>query len=425
MTPHVSWPGCLVLLCALAGAAQAQAPELLAADPAPEGARAAGDDVARAAPRRPPVVRLSAGLAPRSVPYGRLGEGLYDLYGWSTDLALRGACREPEPRALGRLAKGLLLDAGLAWFLSGTLHELGHIEAGRLAGATPRVERSPVPSFMGVWISIEGPEWDRLDRGERLDFHAGGLAATQAAAADLAGRLAGDERVPWSKLPLYVAEKIDLSRYVLFSPRPGREGPEHRGSDIVQWRDQLAAAARRDPDAVDRELRLGALWNAADPLLLGALLGYVRYLVTGDEELPRLTLDLGAVELSARTSFALTRTGPRFRLTLYAREPRSGLVVALSPSLGTGQQLGLEVEVARLPLGEWLKASLFAAAWRQRRGPEPGPLRLGGAAGAGCELWVDRHLGFELRGGAKTSGFLLGRGWDAGAFGELSVLVAF
>jgi hypothetical protein len=283
---------------------------------------------------------------------------------------------------------------------------------------------------------------------ELLLLCAGGTEADTVLAHRLIADLMRPDGAEASAVPLALVAKLDLTLYVAMTVRPGegraadfldqyqqgndianylvaRQG-QRRGTDVdVLW-NQVAPIDFNDPllrknaDAA----RIAALWNAIDPVLVGATVEYFRgHLFGGAARIRPLMLDLGGVGISAGTrAFLAPRYVTRY-LDLYIRMPFGVASIFgrdLDSSLNRSYGWGGTLTVA--PRGTWFSASVTAERWTEPESREYGNDRPGWHVSGEVHAPLSRRFGLALNAGRKTDGFVAGRPLAAGTYVGLGVL---
>ena len=358
--------------------------------------------------RRPLAVDLSWGSAPRSEAYARDMSTLYGLYGRGTDELLGLAL--PDKTGAGAVAARAAkapVDAALAWYSMVAQHETGHRERALMGGAGAA---SVALHWDGSGVTQVTKGWDNMDPSARQAFDAGGVDATQAAAAELRRMILSEDRVDWTLLPQVFMAKYDISHYGLTSPRASRAGPADAGDDMVGYAEDYGWRSGKNPDAISRAIVRGALWNALDPINIWALYGYVgRYVLRGEESLKNPMVEVAGVQIAAGTGFWLSEVGPQYELPVTLRARASGAMLEFDPSLGDDGQAAFGARAWSPKLGGRTRVSAGFRGWSQRAGAEPGPKRLGGAAQAGISVDLTKRLGASVELGYKSPGAMLGQ----------------
>ncbi|MEK7384662.1 MAG: hypothetical protein AAB262_15445 [Elusimicrobiota bacterium] len=364
-----------------------------------------------------PDLSLSWGSAPRATVHSRNIESRYGLYGAGRDALLKTTgINGPVARAAKAPA-----DMFLAWTAVLAGHELGHFEQAWLGGGKDVAYVSaPGPSAFGRVTEIG--DWSNMGPAGIQAFFAGGVQASQAAAAQLRRDIFESGAAHWSQWPLFFFQKLDVTKYALQAPKPSAAGAADFANDMTNYARLYGGRSGRGGDAVHADIARGAVWNALDPLGVYSLWGYARhYVLSGEERQSVPGVEIGERAWTAGTGFWLAETGPRYSLSLLSRG-RGGDLLEVTPSWGEGQP-GLGAYYSdRLAPGWRGRAGMEL--WRQREAAEPGPLKTGGAVELG--LRRERRNGsktvyLDASAGYKTEGAMLGQRQDEGAFWTLSV----
>ena len=363
-----------------------------------------------------PGLSLSWGSAPRATVHARNIQSLYGLYAAGSDGLLKGLKIDGPAARLVKSPVDLFL--GQVGTLAG--HELGHFEYAWLGGAKDvAYVPAPGPYAFGRITEVGADDWAKMSPAARQAFYAGGVQASQAAAAQLRRDLFERGEAHWSQWPLLFFQKLDITQYALNAPKPSTAGTEDQFNDMTNYARQYGDRSGRGGAAVHADIVRGALWNALDPLGVYALWGYARrYVLAGEERQSVPGVELGGRAWMAGTGFWLSETGPRYSLSLLSRG-RGGDLLEVTPTWGEGQS-GLGASYSDRLAPEW-RGRAGMNAWRQRTASEPGPLRAGGAVELGLRRELARSLYLDAAAGYKTNGAMLGQSQDEGAFWTLSI----
>lgn len=300
------------------------------------------------------------------------------------------------------------------------LHEFGHAEAAWINGTSVTWERTPagVAGAFGRWIVYSA---DRLSSRQHAAITAGGFDATGSSLEDLYARMLGRDRIEFSYLPLLLSHKLDLSWYLLRTPRPGQETREHAGSDTVNYLRNHAVSSGDTPASIFSTMRRGAILNVLDPMFLWAAYQYGNgFLQNGKQVFDNpMVSSYSGWKLYAGTGFWLSEIGPRYRFRTIVR--RADTMIQATPSWGAGGQWSIEGRMRRR-FAERIDSHFFGAVWSQREQPDPGPNRFGGAIGMGVTSGIGGGLSLEIVAEYKTRGALLGRNFQGGPHFQIGVI---
>lgn len=364
-----------------------------------------------------PELTLRWGSAPRATVHARNLESVYGLYGIGSDALLKaGNINGP----VARTAKAPV-DMFLAWTAVLAGHELGHFEQGWLGGAKDiDYVSAPGPYAFGRITQIQ--DAGAMGPAGLQAFYAGGVQASQAAAAQLRRDIFERGEAHWSQWPLLFLLKSDITAYGLTAPKPASAEAGDYANDMTNYARHYGERSGRGGEAVHADIVRGAVWNALDPLGVYSLWGYARRYVLGGEERQRVPgTDIGERTWTAGTGFWLSEVGPRYSLSVLSRG-RGGDLLEVTPAWGEGQR-GAGVAYSDSLAKDW-RGRAGVELWRQREAAESGPLKTGGAVelglrrerrGAAKAFYLDATAGY------KTDGAMLGQRQDEGKFWTMSL----
>lgn len=395
--------------------------------------------------------KRAAAPAPRLDPY---------LIGWSSEPAMEyGGLMLASAQRLGSALLGSTEAAksrpGLAaaWefpfaqLLSIVNHEInGH------GGWARTFDLDPHYGFnlfgLAAWTETERPPHTP---DEMILLCGGGTEADTVLAHRLLADLMRPDGAEASTVPLALLAKLDLTLYVATTVTPdagrasdfvdqyqegndianylvARQG-QRRGTDMdVLW-NQVAPVDFDDPlleknfDAA----RMAALWNALDPVLIGATVEYFRaHLVGGSARIRPLVLNLGgSVGVSAGTRAFLAPSYVTRYLDLYIRLPFGVASIFgrdLDSSVDRSYGWGGAFTVA--PRGSRFSAGVTAERWDEPASAEHGDGEPGWHVSGEMHAPLARRFGVAVNVGHKTEGFVAGRPFGAGTYVGLGVLVS-
>jgi hypothetical protein len=283
---------------------------------------------------------------------------------------------------------------------------------------------------------------------EMILLCAGGTEADSVLAHRLIADLVRPDGAEASTVPLALVAKLDLTLYVALTAAPSeghaadflnqyeegndianylvaRQG-KRRGTDMDMLWNQAAPIDFNDPllrknsDAA----RIAALWNAIDPLLIGAAVEYFRgHLFGGAARIRPLMLNLGAVGISAGTRAFLAPSYVTRYLDLYVRVPFGVASIFgrdLDSSIDRSYGWGGAFTVA--PRATRFSASITAERWNEPESRERKDHESGWHVSGEVRAPLSRRFGVALNVGRKTDGFVAGRPLAAGTYVGLGVL---
>ncbi|MBI2789869.1 MAG: hypothetical protein HYX59_14435 [Elusimicrobia bacterium] len=370
-----------------------------------------------AAGHRPLDLTLRWGSAPRAEATGRNLETLYGLYGRGTDALLdKAGAGSGGAGIAARIAKAPL-DLGVAWTTTLAGHELGHFEAAWLAGAKNVSWAKADGNYaFGRITEVASGDWSRMSAAGRQAFNAGGIMATQAAAAALRSSLFERGEADWSQWPLMFFRKVDMTAYGLTAPKPSQAGALDGANDMTSYARLYGERSGRGGDAVHGDIVRGAVWNMLDPMGLYSAYGYLgRYVIGGERTQKVPGVELGGRTWMAGTGFWLSEVGARYSMTVLSRG-KKGDMIETTASTGEGQP------AAAVRWSDDVGAGVRARL--ERAAAEQGPKSLGGALSVGAEKKFGAVSAFAEV-GRKTTGAMLGQSHGAGTFYTIGLSGSF
>jgi len=215
-------------------------------------------------------------------------------------------------------------------------------------------------------------------------------------------------------------------------------GDVERSNDVASYIGSLQDFSNgwrsRDRDQIARRLRIGYIWNLADPMLLNAVYGSIVSVLARGEPgrkapLPRWRGNT----LLVSPRFALTPFGAEHALDLFAGDANGRLVdvYARVGSSGLASYYGAGARILGLPLTNRFALGMELDVWRQ---PEllldehavfDRPSRVGVNAGVYGDVRLGDVLSITGKLAGKTSGYLMGQPVGAGPHGYLGVSLAW
>ena len=254
-----------------------------------------------------------------------------------------------------------------------------------------------------------------------------------------------------STLPLAVIAKLDLTLYVLKTPRPDaahaidfrdqsqqgndianylvdRQG-QRRGLDVNDIWNQVAnidyddALLQKNYEAA----RWAAIWNLLDPVMVASSLEYVReHLGHGAARIgaPMLPLSHGLNLLAGTRAFLAPSYVTRY-LDVYTRVPvgvASAYVRDLDSSIERTWGWGAGFTLA--PQGSRLSAAVTGDRWDEPASIEHGAGRSGWNVSGEVRVPLASRVGVLANVGHKTLGFVPGRPINEGTYAGLGVLIS-
>jgi len=279
---------------------------------------------------------------------------------------------------------------------------------------------------------------------------AGGVEATGVLSRRLALDLLKPRGAEGSLVPLMLIAKLDLPLYVSQTESPrvdnefqtqfedgndmanyivSRQGQRVDADPVEVW-ERLYAIDYADPllDETFDDLRLTAIWNLLDPVLVTSVIDYARsHLGRGALRVtPRTWQVAPKLGLTAGTRSALGPTMITRFLDFYAVTERGiGNVYVRDLDSSVDRAFGFGAGFHRVPVGSRWELGVQADSWQQ-----PTSLEQPGADDSqwnvsGELAWSTRRWGLTAKLGAKSEGFLPGLPNERGSYLGFGALISF